>query len=123
MSSDVYLEKTPLPAGAQVADRGEKQDQEKWVEMTYKGSQKVKKSYIGWWGGFLVVEQHVPSGGGAVENEKEVMEAHRGLHVVVVQKESVERNIDFLNSYLEKVLLPQLCIVAGEEQVYQEQAR
>ena len=50
------------------------------------------------------------------------MEAHQGLQVVVVQVEKkVERNIDFLNSYLEKVLLPQPCRVAGEERVHQEQ--
>ena len=44
------------------------------------------------------------------------MEAHRGLQVVVVQKESVERNIEFLNSYLVEMLHPQLCLVAGGEQ-------
>ena len=47
----------------------------------------TRVTHIGWWGGFLVVEQHVPSGGGAVENEQEVMEAHQGLQVVVVQVE------------------------------------
>ena len=31
--------------------------------------------------GLQVVEQHVPSGGGTVENEQEVMQAHRGLQV------------------------------------------
>ena len=40
--------------------------------------------------GLQVVEQHVPSGGGAVENEQEVMEAYRGLQVVVVQVEKKE---------------------------------
>ena len=47
----------PCQPGLKVADRSEKQDPEKWVWMSYKKGQKVKKSYIGWWGGFLVVEQ------------------------------------------------------------------
>ena len=29
----------------------------------------------------LQVEQHVPSGGGTLENEQEVMQAHQGLQV------------------------------------------
>ena len=85
------LRRHPCQLGLKFADKSEKQGPEKWVWMSYKERQKVKKHYIGWWGGFLVVEQHVPSGGGAVENEKEVMEAHQGL---------------------ERVLLPQRCRVA-----------